>query len=296
MKTSFSLWAILPLLLLYACQEVPNWDDVVLPTTPGGAGSTSTGTLLVKRETLSTADSIVEIFSYDANKKLVSHRVYEGDRVTGQFDETRRWFIRDGQNRIVQMKDSVSNAATGWDTFRVRINYNGSTNTLLSSIATWGSANKDSMVFIYTGDRISKVLRYNFNFGSSVYDAYGGYQFLYDANGNMNRYKEYDVSGTTPVLLQERIYIYDTKVSSLQLGADAILIGMAGGFSSNALETLTGSNNFLKVDINDLGASAIESHTMVYSYRSNSTPYTANLTLKEGPLTIGTATLTYTYQ
>lgn len=280
-----------------ACQKNVDWVETSLDGTDstgtgGTGGGSTTGSLLVKTVTNSTLDSIVAIFSYDAGKKLIGVFETTRDKVLGATTEVKRHFIRDATGRIAIIKDSASDGTGGWDTLRCDIFYNGSGTQAVYAISSTTS-NKDSAVFTYTNDKISKTIRHTWD-GTGYIPGYEE-TFTYDGNGNMTSAKRYDIFSGTPVGEENRIYIYDAKTSPLKMGADAVLVGTAT--DGYIMESFSGNNNvnsYKSVDIPS-GSTHFEGN-VTYTYRSNGTPDKGNNNIIVAGIPVPSGTTTFFYQ
>jgi hypothetical protein len=260
------LAAFTAIITLVSCQKELSLD---LGTTPGSGGGTggggATGTLLKKIVTKDITDSLVENFTYDAQKRLVAYTVKGANAATSDRDENYT-ITRDAQGRITQVKEiSSEDGGITYDTVVNNVFYtSGSAATIAYTIAITNTTDRDSSVVTYTSGKISKVKAYQYN-GTS-YDVSDESVYTYDASGNLTNVKSYDLS-TGSTLILERKYTYDSKTAALNLGMEAgILI----------LEYYSGPNNFTKMDIVDY-ALGLGNMTFTYtlSYNSNNMPATA---------------------
>lgn len=292
------------LLTIVSCQKEIDWGTT--PSTGTGSGGSGggsgsggsggsgggTGNLLVKVVAKQGADSTVETFGYNSANKLISHNnIGKSGGVSTDQKET---FTRDAQNRIVQIRNiTVVPTLPGFplggtiDTTYTNVFYNGTDTKILCTKTTskqFGIVYEDSVAYVYSGSNVVRTKLF-IKVPFIGYAPNGETAYTYDSNGNLTNVKEYGVGVTTVDL--ERKYTYDTKVSPIVLGPDAVLISQEG---------LSGSNNAISSQMIDYvsGAGNLTSTTVI-TYRTNNTPASATGTVLQGGVST-TGTATYYYQ
>jgi hypothetical protein len=279
------LVAIAAIVTLTSCQKEISLDA---GTTNGGGGTGGGGTggaLLKKIVTKDITDSLVENFTYDANKRVIAYSVFGATAATTERDE-RYTITRDAQGRITQVKEiSSEDGGVTYDTIIQNVFYTAATGTTIrNTIAITNSTDIDSSVVTYAGGKISKITIYSYN-GSS-YDPSEESVYTYDANINLTSVKTYDIS-TGSTLVFERKYTYDAKTAALKVGMDE---------GALLLEYYSGSNNFTKLEIVD-HALGLLNMTLTYSlsYNSSNMPTTGSVsaTVLGMPLPLSITTTHY---
>jgi hypothetical protein len=133
-------------------------------------------------------------------------------------------FVRDNTGKLVNYV--YKNNVQGFpDSVIYNINYAaGSSNVsyIYGAYDFAGSPQKDSIVFTYTGGKISSYSAYgNYTQGyqQNYYSAY-----KYDSQGNVIEVKESDASTGTLAPINMTVYEYDDKTNPLQLGFEGYLL------------------------------------------------------------------------
>lgn len=298
MKPLLQLLAAAVLFTLVSCQKEISLETGTTNTggtggTGGGGTGGTSGTLLVKVVAKQLGDSIVETYSYNSANKLITNDIK--GKATGIEMDQKNTYTRDAQNRITRIREiQVIPTIPGFplggtiDTTYTDYYYSGTDTKVLYSkriSQQMGITYQDSTVFTYTGNNVTKTKNYILLTGMG----YGEVQetvYTYDANNNITNVKVYDLSGGTPDLMTERKYIYDSKLSPLILGHESVITFM---------EEMSGSNNATSIQIIDyVSGSGNMTTTSTFTYRSNNTPASANVSVAQaaGSFT-GTAVFYY---
>jgi len=278
--------------LITSCQKEISHEISTNPTGggTGGGGNNTGGNLVAKLVTESVLDTSTHTFTYNSAKKFTSHKIFvKGMSGSSDF---RRHIIRDAQDKIALVKDSSLAPNGTWDTTTTQIYYSGTSSTAAYAIANTGFG-KDSVVYTYTANRITKVTIYILQ--SGAYMASEEFTYVYDAAGNVTNYKTYDLSNGTPELQDEYKYTFDTKVSPFNFGSEAIIIS---GFGTIEMDQhVVGPNNVIKLEITDHTNATTDVINTTYTYNSSNKPTKANLSMQFAGLPIGVPALaTYYYQ
>lgn len=267
------LLVIIPLLsiILFSCQK-----EVDFLNGDGGGGGTA-GNRLVKSVSKEGSDSVVTIYTYNSNGKLIN---LKSTGVSGGQDAGNELrFYRNGSGiitRIVQLNPNFVTA--GIDSVTTIVHYANSRYTSnVFSISLYGFTLSDSTLHVYDGS--GKLIRdedYQELTGVQPYELAAKTLYTYDALGNMKQIDVYshDAATNSDDLAVTLKYIFDTKTAAISLGADAIAIGQAN---------LSSVNNATKIEFIDATDPTNNSILdFIYNYNSNNKPATGTQTQTPG--------------
>ncbi|TMI61298.1 MAG: hypothetical protein E6H07_19905 [Bacteroidetes bacterium] len=256
----------------------------------GGGGGGTTNQKLVRIGTRSGADTTTTDYNYNTAGKLI--RQYTGGNVQGTayFFETK--LNRNGSGIITSVVlKSDQFAALGVDSIVTVVKYNTGTSKYtgtITALTIFGFALKDSAVFTYDGSgKITQQESFSADPITGIYQKASKDVYTYLASGNVGNEKYYQWNDITLSydLSEEYTEEYDTKVSPLQMGIEAIFLGDL---------VLAATNNLTKsiyVDATD--PSNNETTSLTYTYNTSNKPANAVSTVTPG----GAVTIvTYTYQ
>jgi hypothetical protein len=270
-------------IVLFSCQKEPSTED---PGNGGGGGS-SNGDLLVKMVSKTGSETLTTTFTYDANKKIINHKITGRQNGVDITDEYR--FYRNSSGiiiRMVQVPPVVAGA--GIDSVVSIVHHDGTKYTsYVSEIGALGFSVLDSVAISYNGSgkpiRTDQFQSMPFSGG---YTASGKDEYIYQGDNlvqtDMYTYNAatlgFDLDGTSKST-------FDNKAASLNLGAEGIL------FNADAIS----ANNIIKTDVNYIGVPVPNLLTTItYTYNASNRPSTAVATVA-GPANM-VQNITYYYQ
>ena len=270
--------------ILYSCQKEIDFAN----GNTGGGGSTS-GTLLVKTVSKSGSDSVVTVYTYDGNKRIMNEKSVGMTQGFNAGNEFR--YYRNAAGIITHYVQINANLVTsGIDSVTTIVHYNSASarySSTVSEISFAGFSVLDSTVFIY--DANGKVIESDLYLGIPFvggYDLSDKFKYTYAGNGNITKYDTYDLTSGTEDLIATTKYTYDAKTSALSLpNTEAFAIGFPDQVAVN---------NATKVEILDL-TNPSNNYTidMTFAYNSNNRPATGVSTQTPGSIVNN---LTYYYQ
>jgi len=271
----FGVWCI----VLFSCQKEPNPDVL------GGGGSSNSTGLLSKMVIKSGSDSNVASFTYNSSNKLTS--VFTSGSDAGVVTDTKESFIRNAQGIITQIITKDADLiASGIDSVISKVNYSGGRYTnRVSYIDFFGMFQfKDSAVFTYDGNGNIVTVEDLLDVGLG-YQPYIKQQYTYAAK-NITAVKVfvYDDASSKYVEEYTETRTYDSKVSPLILGSEALAMNYDAWYSSNnAIKSVV-------VSATDPGLNGTQDVT--YSYNASNKPSGGTTVIQGGT----TATVIFIYQ
>lgn len=152
-----------------------------------------------------------------------------------------------------------------------------------------GAPFKDSIIYAYDAQsRINKESAYYYDFVGKKYVLYGATDFTYTSNGDVTSRKIVfnNIGGTANNYEYTFTYTYDDKVNALNLGNEAIILGIGENWSAHNPKTIV--VNYPAPD-NKFN----QSLTYTYKYNTVGRPLTAEIT---DALSSTKTTIVYTYQ
>jgi hypothetical protein len=265
-------------IFLFSCQKEISFGNG--SGTGGGGGGTgggsgsggTTGTTLVKTVSKNGTDSVVTLYKYDANKKLINQTMTGMSQGIDQGNEYR--YYRNAAGIITHYVQINPNfVMTGLDSVTTIVHYDAAASRYTSTvgeISLFGFTVTDSTVLVY--DAAGKVIR------TDVYQSIpflGGYdlslktKYTYAANGNV---AQLDMSSHDPVantdnLIETIKYTYDAKTSALNV--PVIFVSNSEAFAIGHGDWVSG-NNATKVDIINV-TDPTQNITVATTYTYNST-------------------------
>ncbi len=220
MKKTIVSIIVFGVVVLVACQKEIDW----------GLGSNGAGTTLVKIFSRSGTDSVITVYTYDGNKKLINEKITGTSQGTNVGNEVRYYRTAGGIiDHFVQINAQL--VLLGVDSVTYLVHYDAAASRYTSSVfslSLFGFTVLDSSVLAY--DVTGKVIR------SDIYQSIPllapGYQlsaktnYTYAANGNMNKQTNFShdpVSGTDS-LVNSISYTFDSKTSAISTNNEAFII------------------------------------------------------------------------
>jgi hypothetical protein len=270
------------IVFLSSCQK-----EVDFATGSGGGGAANQK--LIRIGTRSGTDTTTTDYGYNNAGKLI--RQYTAGNVQGTafFIETRLNRNTSGIITNVVLK-SDQFAALGIDSIVTVVKYNTGTSKYTGSVTAltlFGFTLKDSSFYTYDGsDRITQEESFTADPITGLYEKSSKtvYTWLSGTNVGNEKYYDWDDTSNSYVLSEEYTNTYDSKVSPLQLGMEAIFIGDLVAAATNNL------TKSVYMDATDPGNNEITD--VVYTYNSANKPATGIMTATGSSIT----TATYTYQ
>ncbi|HEV8283675.1 MAG TPA: hypothetical protein VGQ09_05165 [Chitinophagaceae bacterium] len=272
-------------LFLFSCQKEV---DYVTGNGGGGGGGTTSGNTLVKTVSKNGSDSVITVYTYNANKKLINEKITGMSQGIDLGNEYKYYRNASGIiTRYVQINAML--AASGIDSVVTIVHYNSSSSrytSTVSEISFSGFSVLDSTVFIY--DASGKISESNLYLGIPLlggYDLTDKFKYIYAANGNINQFDIYDLSSGTEDHVATTKYTFDAKTSPIIFNNEAFAIGHPDWVSVN---------NPTKVEIIDL-TDPTNNYTLTFTYTYNSSNKPATSVNTQDPGNI-VNNVTYYYQ
>jgi hypothetical protein len=272
MRKIFAALPVLVSIILFSCQKEVSFNNGNGSGGGTGGGGT-TGNTLVKTVAKTGTDSVVTIYTYNANKKLINQKITGMQQGVDLGNEYR--YYRNASGIITTYTQINPNLVqVGIDSVTTIIHYDAVSGRYTSTVAElslFGFSVTDSTELVY--DAAGKVIR------TDVYQSIpliGGYdislrvKYTYAANGNITQLDMYDATSGTDDLATTIKYSFDAKTSALNVNAmfaklsEAFAIGHGDWVSVN---------NATKVEIIDAATPANnQTSTITYTYNSNNRP------------------------
>jgi len=283
MKYNILLPVCLLLLFLASCQKEIDW---------GVNGGGSPGTPLVKTVSKEVTDSVVTLYTYDGNKRLVNVKITGKSQSIDVGNEERIYRNASG---IVTRKTQINAQliAAGIDSTVTTIYYSSSPARYISRVSgltMFGITVMDSTVLIYDGaGKLSEEHTYQaIPILSLPYMLTLKTKNTYGAGGNLMKTDTYShnaFTGTDDLAITLK-YTYDSKNSAIVLPVDdACAIGHTDWVSSN---------NATRIEISSLITPAADRiSNFTFNYNTNNRPSTGIKTDTPGTVV---SNLTYFYQ
>ncbi len=287
----------LPLILLslgvttlFSCQEDP--PDIP-PPTPEGDTTFSTRNYLAKVE-YTTKDTVgTTTYRYDAQNKLSWFaNTYNK---AGLIQDTSE-IMRSAQGNISKIiyRSNIYNGREDTVDGRMvvqNVYQDAASKYTYKTVQYTASAYpfRDSVIYAYDAQaRIKKESAYYYDVAGKKYVLYSTTDFTYTSGGDVTGRKIVfnNIGGTTNNYEYTFAYTYDDKVNALNLGNEAIVLGMGENWSGHNPLTITSVYP---------GADAKFNQTLTYTYKYNTAnrPLTAEVS---GALGGAKTTIVYTYQ
>lgn len=278
------LLVIIPILsiVLFSCQKEIDFVN------GGGGGGSASGNRLVKTVSKTGSDSVVTVYTYNSNGKLINVKStgMSGGQDAGNEDR----YYRNGSGiitRVVQLNPNFASA--GIDSVITIVHYAGSRYTNdVTSLSLFGFTVNDSTVHVYNASgKVIEDDEYQELVGVQPYELTTKTLYTYDAAGNVTQMDLYshDAATNTDDLVATLKYTFDNKTAAISYGVDAIGVGQVD---------LVSVNNIIKaefIDHSDPANNFIFDFT--YSYNSNNRPATGTQTQTPGSLV---SNLSFYYQ
>jgi hypothetical protein len=260
------------MILMVSCSKEESLETGGSGGSGGGGGTgggSSSGALLTKLVTTGVQTTTQDFF-YDSKKQLVKY--VNVNSTPGSTANITLTITRDANGRVAKIvQDMPASATAPASSSPTTFVYQGPTDTKVKySIATvdvgggFGIIVRDSSVYEYTSNNLTKLLQYySFDDGAS-YDPTGYVTFRYDSRGNIIEQISYADLGGGLEPIQKTISEYDNKPSACDLNDDA--------FAGQILSIYLSPNNITKQTIDLLVAGQKLSVTAPYQYRSDGKP------------------------
>lgn len=276
---------------LFSCkEEVP---DIIKPDPAPADTTASTATLLTKTVQTTGSDVTTMRYQYDAQKRLAWYS--NTSTQTGYFEDTSK-IVRDA-NGIIQQIIYRSDTSERYndpnlDSVIFNVSYNAAAQKYTHKISRYRSYQysfRDSTVYTYGAQNliVKEEAYYYDSIGTKTYILYAKNDYTHDTASNLTKLNTvyYKVDGVNDYPF-EIIYTYDEKgVNLLNLGNEAIVLGLGKNFSAHAPKTM--------VSTYPLNPEYNQSLTYAYTFNNKYLPLTADITDAKGG---AKSTLVYTYQ
>jgi len=287
MRKNLILYVVLAVILA-SCQKEVDFTVPGSGGNGGGGGGGTTGNRLVKTVSKTATDSVVTVYTYNSNGKVINEKITGMDGGQDVSNEYR--YYRNGSGiitRTVQINPSL--AAQGIDSVINKVNHNGTRYTSdVSSLSLFGFTVNDSTVHVY--DASGKVIRdeeYQEFAGVSPYELTLKIVYTYDVAGNVKQmdFYSHDASTSSDDLIGTLKYTFDSKTAAVNFGTDAIGLGRVDQVSVN---------NPIKAEFIDASDPANNfTLNFTFTYNSNNRPSTGTQTQTPGG---ATKNLSFFYQ
>lgn len=273
-------------IFLFSCQKEVDYANGN-NNSGGGGGGGAQGTTLVKTVSKNGSDSVVTVYTYNGNKKLINEKITGKSQGIDVSNEYKYYRNASGIiTRYVQINADL--VAQGIDSVTTIVNYNSSSSRYTSTVSTItysGFTVLDSTVFLY--DAGGKVIESDLYLGIPLlggYDLAVKFKYMY-ANGNISQYDIYDLTSGTEEHIATTKYTFDAKTSPIIFNNEAFAIGHPDWVSVN---------NATKVELLDL-TDPTNNYTIAiaYAYNSANRPATSVNTTTPGNIVDN---VTYYYQ
>lgn len=269
--TSFAFISI----VLFSCQKEVDFAN----KNTGGTGGDNAPGLLVKTVQQMGSDSLVTVYGYDSNKKLISLKKTgvddQGDPVNTEyhFHRTASGIIRDYSTLS---PDLVS---VGIDSITTVVHSSSSRYTsYVISVNIPGFVLLDSSAFAYDASgRITTEKFYESPSGSgSDYYLSGIVNYTYSGSGNVAAFDIHDLdqSGSEIFTAATSNITYDSKINPLQIGNEGLLLEHPEWTSVNNILSEQGSDSN--------GPADDQTATITYTYNSSNKPIKGVTTITPG--------------
>lgn len=245
-------------LFLFSCQKEKSLEDGVIP-------GTTLDKIVVK---VGPDDSTTTSYGYDGSQRFTSQTVAGDDFI---FSGNNVKVTRNGEG-IIQKIEMSDQSGSG---IVYTVNYDASSKQYISKVASYdngGTMVKDSAAYKYASGKIIEEIYYEDDGTTGGYVETEKFDYSYDGSGNLGKVtdSDYDETSGTYTPISEVGFQYDSKISPLVLGDDAILI--------DELLSVSG-NNVTKVSItNFVDATYNETINFDYTYDATNKPLIASVT------------------
>ena len=290
-----------------SCQKEISWDTNP-PTGGGGTGGGGTGgggtgggtgTLLKKIVSVTNSDTMTTYYTHDSQNRIETE-LMEG-KVAGNYYKSFKRFIRDGNDRIITVKQKIEQAGMPSADTAVQTFYypNSTTKEFTRSIMVMelmGLTNYDSTVYTYSGGNMTKTEGYmaSYMLGIQIapYSQMNKFENTFDASGSITKMMAYSAPPGTPgqpiELLATYTHTYGTNNIPNHYTTNAAQNYILGGNASKSTKELQ------KTVI--VSPSVPQANmTMNYTYTLGANGKVATAKLTEVPVSGPTEVTNYTY-
>ena len=264
--------------LLVGCQKEPNVDISGGGNGGGGNGGGTTAELLVKAISVTGSDSVVVNYGYDGAKRLILEKIVGISQGADVGNE--QHIIRDASGIITKLvQKNAAFQQVGLDSIISVVYYDAGTSRYTSRVQQinyLGFSFNDSSVFIYdAAGKVTQQDEYQSDpLGSGSYIQAFKTEYIYSTSGNLDKFKQYDLSSGSPNLLATYVYVHDGKLNPLRLNNETFVIGKPELISTNnvvsfqLIDQITPANSFTT--------------TTTFTYNNNNKPSTGVSTQTPG--------------
>ncbi len=260
--------------LLWSCGPKTKNPPVVEPPAEVPDTTASTATLLTKTVLTSGSNTTTKIYQYDAGKRLAW---YGNVSTKADYTNDTTRIMRDADGNITQYTYRTDSTRKFPDPKLDSVVYTvfrdaGKYTYKLLNYTSYKTKFKDSTVYTYdAGGHIAKEETFYYDFKTTkMYISSGKTDYTWDGNGNMTGLSTvfYKVDGKSdyPFTIA---YTYDDKVNLLNLGNEAVILGI--------MENYTGHNPLTMKGTYPVSPEYNRNITYVYKYNSTSRPLSAEL-------------------
>jgi len=280
MKNLLTAAFVISCFALFSCQK--EVDDIFSNnTTTGGTGNSSG--LLVKTVSVTGADSMITLYTYD-NQKRLETMTMDGNS-NGMKMHTFKKYIWDASSRVSKVLQVMDQNGMASDTSIERVHYPGSGmefDYTVNPISMSGLTVFDSTVYSYSSGKIISMLS---NLTSPLLGpgiiARTKTDFAYDGAGNITVLKMFaDLGSGMLSPLMNQTYTYGTAVNATWISTNSAQNFLLYGSPA------TGNKAFIKAQMDDL-TDPSNSFTMnaTYSVDAANRPKSAMITSTTGEVT-----------
>jgi len=276
------------MLIFTACQKsytIPGYTYTP-PTTGGGtsgggssSGGSSTGVYLSKTVTLDGTDTFgVNIFTYDANNKVVNYYIYSKSNSIATVANYS--IARNSSGSINQFTVKTAAGSTSQPDVVHNLYYSSNSANCDYAISRQdfggGLYNRDSIVYSYSGNNIIKSVDYNQIEGLTPYTKTYIYTYNYDANNNLiyaSLSLDASLTGGVSSLTELNFQFDNMNNAEVNFGNDLIYLTALGGKAKNNAINYLGKAT---------SGTSITTTTTTYNYTYNSAGYPTSVVQTNG--------------
>ncbi|HUC80653.1 MAG TPA: hypothetical protein VMR70_07030 [Flavisolibacter sp.] len=262
------LTALIACFVLMSCQKEISADN--LDNLPGGGnGGSPNGTKLVRIGVRTGGDSITTNFAYNNAGRLT--KFSQAGTIGGTLITAQAQYVRNAAE-VISKTIIKTNALTqfGLDSIEAFHTYDVANRRYkysLSPITIAGNTATDSVVYVYTGDKLTSAIDYYDDGSGGGYTPYSKEEYSYTGK-NISQIKSYtyDESTRTYDLETTVNYEYDLKVNPISFPEDVPAISMLLYYSAN---------NEVKKTVTDHLTGTTDVLTTAITYNNNNRPLSA---------------------
>lgn len=293
------------IVVLASCQKEISLDVTAIPGGGGtggggtGGGGTGSGALLKKIVAITNLDTVTTHYTHDSQNRIETE-LMEG-KVMGNYYKSFKRFIRDGNDRIITVKQKIDQLGMPSSDTSVQVFYypNGTSKDFTKSIMTqelMGLQNIDSTIYTYAGGNMTKTEAYMASYMMGIplspFSLVQRFENTFDASGHITEMKAYSAPPGTPGQPVELLATYTHTYGTMNIpspyttnAAQNYILGGSASVSTKALvKTVIVSPSVPQANM-----------TMNYTYTLGANGRVATAQLTKVPVSGATEITKYTY-